>query len=122
MQSEIQKALTIWTDVMIGTVRDEAPDLSARQLALMLLVYNQPGRHTVKSLAIDLNISKPAVTRALDSLGRYGLVKRLRDENDRRNVLVGRTPRGLQYVNDLADRLQAALLKHPAPQSEEKAA
>lgn len=51
-----------------GAVRSDAPDLSLRQLAVLLTITLEPGPHTVRGMAAALNISKPAVTRALDRL------------------------------------------------------
>jgi hypothetical protein len=36
---------------LIGYVRSGQPDLTNRQMALMLLVYLTPGPHTVRGLA-----------------------------------------------------------------------
>ena len=58
-----------------------------RQMALLLTVYTTPPPHTVRGLAKTLNISKPAVTRALDRLCGIDLARRKRDDADRRNVL-----------------------------------
>jgi DNA-binding MarR family transcriptional regulator len=54
-------------------------------------------------LAQSLNVSKPAITRALDTLGDLDLLKRKRDESDRRNVLVQRTVNGAVYLRDFGD-------------------
>jgi DNA-binding MarR family transcriptional regulator len=48
------------------------------------------------------------ITRALGALERAGLVRRKRDEADRRNVLVQRTVRGSVFLNDLADAIKGA--------------
>ena len=101
-------ALGLWHDVMVHLVRHEGPDLSARQMALLLTVYLTPAPHTVRGLATELNVSKPAITRALDTLGRLGLVKRRRDETDKRNVLVQRTVAGSVFLRDLGDYIAQA--------------
>ena len=88
---------------MLETVRRDGPDLSARQLAILLTVYLTPPPHTVRGLAASLGVSKPAITRALDTLGALDLLKRRRDEADRRNVLVQRTVKGSVYLRDFAD-------------------
>ena len=101
--------LDIWAQVMIGSVRDAGPDLSARQLALMLLVARRAGPHTVKSLSIDLNISKPAITRALHSLGQLGYVQRQHPAHDRRHVHVSLTPAGQAVLAQMAQRFTHAM-------------
>jgi DNA-binding MarR family transcriptional regulator len=102
------QALDLWRQVLVETVRDAAPDLSARQLAIVLTVYMTPPPHTVRGLASLLRISKPAVTRALDRLGMLGLARRKRDDDDRRNVLVQRTVKGSVYLRDFAEAVAAA--------------
>lgn len=105
-------ALTLWHDVMHGLVTDDGPDLSLRQLALLLHVYLTPPPHTVRGLAATLCVTKPVITRALDTLGAMDLLTRVRDERDRRNVVIRRTVSGALYVEQLGDRVVAAALKH----------
>lgn len=97
------RALGLWRTALVESVRQDGPDLSARQMALLLTVYLQDPPHTVRGLAAGLNISKPAVTRALDRLSVLGFVKRRRDEEDKRSVLVLRTVRGSVFLSDFAD-------------------
>src|SRR5271155_3161013 len=92
------QSLELWRHALVASVRGEAPDLSARQMALMLSVYLGDGPHTVRGLAQSLRVSKPAVSRALDRLGELGYVRRQRDDLDRRNVLVQRTGDGAQFL------------------------
>jgi len=72
-------------------------------LAILLTVYLTPSPHTVRGLAEILNISKPAVTRALDRLGMLGLARRKRDEADKRNVLVQRTVKGSVFLTEFSE-------------------
>jgi len=102
------QALDLWRNVLVETVRSAGPDLSARQLAIVLTVYLTPPPHTVRGLAVMLRISKPAVTRALDRLGILGLARRRRDEQDRRSVLVQRTVKGSVFLSDFAESVAAA--------------
>jgi len=99
-------ALALWKLVIADTVRTEGPDLSARQAAILLTVQLEEGPHTVRGLAASLNLGKPAVTRALDTLEGLGFVRRRRDETDRRNVLIERTARGLAFLAAFADRIR----------------
>lgn len=98
-----QQALELWRQTVVASVRGDSPDLSARQIALLLCVYLVDGAHTVRGLAKDLKISKPAVSRALDRLGELSYIRRERDELDRRNVLVQRTPEGSSFLVDYAN-------------------
>jgi DNA-binding MarR family transcriptional regulator len=98
-------ALALWRDVVVEQVAGDNPDLTQRQLAILLIVFMRPPPHTVRGLAAQLKISKPAVTRALDALSRLGYVKRKRDDADRRNVLVQRTVKGSVFVSDFGDAI-----------------
>ena len=82
------KALDIWRRALVSSVRLEAPDLSARQMALLLSVYLTPPPHTVRGLARSLQVSKPAITRAVNRLSEFGLARRKTDEADRRSVFI----------------------------------
>jgi DNA-binding MarR family transcriptional regulator len=101
------QALRLWHDVTLDLVRDDQPDLSARQLVVLLTVYLEPPPHTVRGLAAKLRVTKPAITRALDTMGRLGLLSRRRDEADRRNVVVQRTLAGALAVEKLGDIIVA---------------
>lgn len=84
---------------LIGYVRSGQPDLTNRQMALLLLVYLTPGPHTVRGLAQILGVSKPVITRALNTLGTLGYLRRVRDEADRRNVFVAKTSIGQDFLD-----------------------
>jgi DNA-binding MarR family transcriptional regulator len=91
----------ILRDTVVALVRRDGPDLSARQLGVFLTCYLQDGAHTVRGLAGELNVSKPAITRALDRLGELDLARRKVDPMDRRSVLVQRTLKGTAFLRDL---------------------
>jgi DNA-binding MarR family transcriptional regulator len=59
-------------------------------------------------MAEILNISKPAITRAVDRLSYFGLAKRKRDATDRRSVLLQRTVKGSVYLSEFADVVMLA--------------
>jgi DNA-binding MarR family transcriptional regulator len=106
------EALNLWRRVTIETVRSDAPDLTARQLAVLMTVGLGVGPHTVRGLAAALNVGKPAITRALDTLSGYGFVQRRRDPKDGRNVLIERTQKGEQFLSRLGDAIVGL---EPAP-------
>ncbi len=87
-----------WLRTLVGYVRSGEPDLTNRQMALLLLVYRTQGPHTVRGLAATLGVSKPVVTRALNTLGTLGYLRRERDEKDRRNIFVKRTTSGAEFL------------------------
>ena len=99
------RRLELWRYATLATVRADGPDLTTRQMALLLTVYLEPGPHTVRALAAELKVAKPVITRALDTLGRLGFLKRTRDAADRRNVLVHRTVKGAVFLSDFAEMI-----------------
>lgn len=102
VELDIAQALDVWRGALIAGVRDDKPDLTARQMAVLLLVYRDQAPATVRGLAQALNLQKPAVTRAVDRLSSIGLVRRKTDEKDRRNVLIQRTVTGSVFLNEFA--------------------
>lgn len=110
-------------DTIVALVRRDGPDLSARQLGVFLTCYLQDGAHTVRGLAADLNVSKPAITRALDRLGELDLARRKVDPMDRRSVLVQRTIKGQAFLRDLRSIMGEAMVatKRPAAAGSGKA-
>ncbi|MEM1020063.1 MAG: MarR family transcriptional regulator, partial [Pseudomonadota bacterium] len=71
--------LKVWKSALVQSVRSEKPDFTNRQLALLLIVYLEPGPHTVRGLAAQLGVAKPVITRALNTLEEISYVKRKRD-------------------------------------------
>lgn len=98
-----EAALRVLHGLSLQLVVDREVDLSTRQLAILLTVYLEQPPHTVRGLAERLNVTKPVITRALDSMGELDLVARRRDPSDRRNVIVQRTVKGSLYLQRLAD-------------------
>jgi DNA-binding MarR family transcriptional regulator len=99
--SSVDQLVGILRDTIVALVRRDGPDLSARQLGVFLTCYLQEGAHTVRGLAAELNVSKPAITRALDRLGELDLARRKVDPLDRRSVLVQRTLKGAAFLRDM---------------------
>ncbi len=110
-------ALALWREALCSSVRDDGPDLSARQMSILLTVYTLAPPHTVRGLSESLNISKPAVSRALDRLGTLGYIRRRRDDYDRRSVQIQRTVKGAVFLSEFADIVSRAgrELQSPTP-------
>jgi hypothetical protein len=105
---QADRMVGVLRDTVVSLVRRDGPDLSARQLGVFLTVYLSEGPHTVRGLAADLNVSKPAITRALDRLGEFDLARRKLDPMDRRSVLVQRTVGGAALLRDLRQTMAEA--------------
>lgn len=108
MELSNQNALSLWFGAIAESVRGAGPDLSARQMAILLGVYLGPPPHTVRGLAASLNVSKPAVTRALDTLSKHGFVRRAPDPQDKRSILVQRTVKGSVFLSEFSDLVVAS--------------
>ena len=93
------KPLGQWMRTLVDYVRSGKPDLTNRQMALMLTVYIGAGPHTVRGLAEALNVSKPVITRALNKLSALGYLRRERDSTDRRNIFITRTSKGADFLD-----------------------
>jgi DNA-binding MarR family transcriptional regulator len=97
------QALGLWHQVSLGQVKSGATDLTMRQMAILLHIYLVPPPHTVRGLAATLHVTKPVITRALDTMGEMGIVDRVRDTSDRRNVIIKRTLAGALFLEKFGD-------------------
>ena len=98
----LELRLGLIRQAIVGLVRRDGPDLTARQLAVLLTTYLENESQTVRGLAAQLHVAKPAITRALDRLAEFDLVRRKLDPLDRRSVLVQRTPTGIGFLRELS--------------------
>lgn len=101
------QALSLWHQVAADQVRSGRPDLTMRQAAILLTIYLDTPPHTVRGLAGRLGVTKPVITRALDTMGAMKLVTRHRDPKDRRNVIIARTVEGAVFLEQFADLIIA---------------
>ena len=106
------QALGLWHQVALEQVKSDGTDLTMRQMAILLHIYLVPPPHTVRGLAATLRVTKPVITRALDTMGEMGIVDRVRDDLDRRNVIIKRTLAGALFLEKFGDLVidQARLL------------
>src|ERR1700712_746341 len=118
--SNTDQLIGVLRATVVGLVRRDGVDLSSRQLGVFLTCYLRDGGHTVRGLAAELNVSKPAITRALDRLGELDLARRKVDPLDRRSVLVQRTMKGAIFLRELWETmLEAEGIISPQVQQEE---
>jgi DNA-binding MarR family transcriptional regulator len=103
-----EQRVDVLRQTIIALVRREGPDLTARQLGVFLTCYLDDEAQTVRGLAAKLKVSKPAITRALDRLSEFDLVRRKTDPLDRRSVLAQRTATGMAFLRDLKKILSEA--------------
>ena len=103
-----ESLVNVLRDTVVSLVRQDGPDLSARQFGVFLTCYLENDAQTVRGLAAALDVSKPVISRALDRLADFDLVRRKADPMDRRSVLVQRTPAGTSYLKDIRSILRDA--------------
>lgn len=94
--------LALWMNRLVRYVRSVSPDLTNRQLALVLLACRTDGPHTVRGMAKVMKVTKPVVTRALNTLCNLGLLRRERETDDRRSVFIRPTTDGNAFLQQLA--------------------
>jgi DNA-binding MarR family transcriptional regulator len=102
------QSLGLLRDTIVALVRRDGRDLSFHQLGVFLTCYLEDEAQTVRGLAVNLNVSKPPITRALDRLSEFDLVRRKSDPADRRSILVQRTIAGAGFLRDLRKIIAAA--------------
>src|ERR1700735_4594597 len=103
-----ESLISVLRESLLALVRQDGPDLSARQFGVFLTCYLEGDAQTVRGLAATLDVSKPVISRALDRLADFDLVRRKADPSDRRSVLVQRTPAGTAYLKDIRGILRDA--------------
>lgn len=68
--------------------------VTVQQCAALQMLLNSASGHDITSLATQLGVTKSAVTRLVDGMEKRGWVKRVRDTDDGRRVLVQHTEAG----------------------------
>ena len=106
-----EPGLAVLRHSITDLVRRKGSDLSARQLSIFLTCYLDNEGQTVRGLAAKLNVSKPAVSLALDRLMDFELVSRKVDPSDRRSILVQRTQAGVRLKGELGEIMKQAAAK-----------
>ena len=71
-----ESLINILRDTVVSLVRQDGPDLSARQFGVFLTCYLESEAQTVRGLAASLDVSKPVISRALDRLADFDLIRR----------------------------------------------
>jgi DNA-binding MarR family transcriptional regulator len=104
-----RQALALWLGVTSQAVRAKGPDLTARQTAMMLTIYLEAGPHTVRGLAKKLGVGKPVIVRAIDALSDAGMLVRVPDPADRRNVFIEGTEFGASQLTDYARNIARSI-------------
>lgn len=99
---------------VVRLVQDLDHDLTLRQLAALVLLSQAEAPVTVRAVASELNIHKPATSRALVALERRGWIIRAKGEIDRRDVLVSVTPNGRKAMAAISGSMAGEPPARPA--------
>ena len=83
-----------------------AGDVSLPQYRMLVLLAGR-GQQRVGDLAAALAVNPSSATRMVDRLARAGLIRRRRDQHDRRSLLVTLTPAGHDVVGEVTRRRRA---------------
>lgn len=102
-QPNSKQRLVDWYHICAQSLVQLPQELTMRQWAILTHVYLMDGMHTVRSLAYAFDISKPSVCRALDTLSALELLKRRKDEQDGRSIMVQKTMKGIAFLNQFTD-------------------
>ncbi|MDR3536097.1 MAG: MarR family transcriptional regulator [Acetobacteraceae bacterium] len=108
--------LNILCAATVAMVHADRPDLTARQLAVLLTCYLADEEQTVRGLAAQLKVSKPSISRGLDRMEALDLLRRRRDPRDRRSMLIERTVTGVVVLRDIEIAIARAAAV-PGPRS-----
>jgi DNA-binding MarR family transcriptional regulator len=103
--------IEILRDIVDQQVRSDRPDLTMRQLAVLLHTHQAESPPGVREMAAHLNLAKPNVTRALDRLEYLGFVERKPVQHDRRLIHIAMCRPGGAYVAQLDATLRAAIAR-----------
>lgn len=94
-----QANLLFWKNVLLAHVHSRQPNLTNRQMAVLMVVYASSDPQTVGSLASRLKLSGPVVGRSINMLEALGYLKRARDLADGRSTLMMRTALGVAFLD-----------------------
>jgi DNA-binding MarR family transcriptional regulator len=110
-----ERLVDFFWSTTVSLVRLDGPDLRFRPLGVFLICYLEPEAQTVRGLAARLRVPKPAITRALDRLSDFDLIRRKADPNDRRSVLAQRTASGMVFWRQLRTIMNEAVDERTVP-------
>ncbi len=98
------------TALLVQKDVDGDRDLTVRQLAILMHLVDRPDpAPSIRHLAAQFGLSRPATTRSVDRLvDVLGFASRAESASDRRSVEIRITPAGHAFVNDLVGALQVA--------------
>jgi len=98
-------SLVIWKNVLLAHVHSGQPNLTNRQMTVLMVVYATDHPHKVGCLAARLSLSGPVVSRALNTLQALGLIARKPDRLDGRSSIIKRTVTGTDFLDRFKNKI-----------------
>lgn len=102
----IQRIANLYPDLMhimarIRTIVHEGMDLTYNQYKMLLTIHDQQ-QCSLNTLAKELNIAMSSASEMVDRLFQLGLVTRLVNDRNRRQVLIAASPLGNDFIRQLS--------------------
>ena len=111
MTYSTKKILTPCLLALIESIKKNEIDFSSRQIVLFLSIYLVDETHTIRGLAKSINISKAAVSRAVNYLESLGYVRRIADKKDSRSIIIQKTVKGKIVLDKFFSRFEKYIEK-----------
>lgn len=92
--------------VILNMLRGKNPDLTLRQLDMLLAIKYRVESPTVKDLALFLKIPRTAVSQCVKRLAHVGLVERRPSIDDGRQLTLHLLPSAVEYLEEIEGIVQ----------------
>jgi len=106
------------TSTIYKKVEIESGDISFSSIIVLLKIFKEKKDVTMSTISELTGFSNALITFSIDELEKKGIVERVRGL-DRRNVFVRITPRGMDFANELSEKIQETFSKIFGNMSEE---
>ncbi len=106
------------TGTIYKRVEIESGDISFSSIIVLLKIFKEKKDVTMSTISELTGFSNALITFSIDELEKKGIVERIRGL-DRRNVFVRITPKGIDFANELSEKIQETFSKIFGNMSEE---
>ena len=102
-----ENAARVIADFCRNNVRARsARPLGAGEIAMVAFLYDEDVEHTSVEVASRFNVSKPAVSKVVESLEKRGLLVKERTLKDKRAFILRLTEEGRNLAKDIGDEFE----------------
>ncbi len=106
------------TSTIYKRVEIESGNISFSSIIVLLKIFKEKKDVTMSTISELTGFSNALITFSIDELEKKGIVERIRGL-DRRNVFVRITPKGIDFANELSEKIQETFSKIFGNMSEE---